>query len=167
MTGIVLRELVPADLDRVMQLEQELFGAGAWSPDMLRSELAAPGRRYVAAVETDEGVVGYAGVALGSDAEVMTVGVSAGWRRRGIGTALLAALLDAARAGGARRVFLEVRVTDADAQRLYQKAGFRSIGVRPRYYQPEGVDALVMRLDLSGNAGGRAGDAVRTGGAAS
>lgn len=153
MNAVVLRELGTADLDRVLRLEQELFGPAAWSPDMVRSELAAPGRRYVAAVDPGAGVVGYAGIALGPDAEVMTVGVSAPWRRRGIGAALLAALLEAARARGARRVFLEVRASDEGAQRLYGRAGFRAIGRRPGYYQPEGADAVVMRLDLPAPSG--------------
>lgn len=144
-----LRRLVAADLARVEELERELFGPGAWSRETYESEVSAPGRRYVAAVAPDGELVGYAGVALGSDAEVMTVGVAASWRRRGVGTGLLAALLAAARDARCRRVFLEVRVDDDGARRLYERAGFRPVGVRRGYYQPENVDALVMRLDLA------------------
>jgi ribosomal protein S18 acetylase RimI-like enzyme len=49
---------------------------------------------------------------------------------------------------GARRVFLEVRADNPIAQHLYTARGFRPVGRRPRYYQPDGVDAVVMRLDL-------------------
>lgn len=148
-SAVSLRPLRLRDLDRVDQLEHELFGAGAWSRQAYESELAEPARSYVAAVDARDTLVGYAGVALGEDADVMTIGVVAGWRRLGVGARLLDALLDAARASRARRVFLEVRASDEGAQRLYERAGFRPIGIRRGYYQPGNADALVMRLDLA------------------
>ena len=144
-----LRALGRGDLDRVEVLERELFGRGAWPRGVYEDELREPGRRYVAAVTDGDVVVGYAGIALGEDAEVMTVGVDAAWQRRGIGARLVDALLDAAREFGVRRVFLEVKVDDDGAQRLYARAGFRPVGLRRGYYQPENVDAVVMRLDLA------------------
>lgn len=146
----VLRALRRSDLDRVEVLERELFGRGAWPRGVYEDELREPGRRYVAAVADGDVVVGYAGIALGEDCEVMTVGVDAAWQRRGIGARLVEVLLDAARSFGARRVFLEVRADDDGAQRLYARAGFRPVGLRRGYYQPENVDAVVMRLDLAG-----------------
>lgn len=156
--AVSLRPLVRADLDAVERLERELFGASAWSRDVYETELAEPGRSYVAAVDARDVVVGYAGASLGPDAEIMTVGVTATWRRQGVGALLLDALLEAARSSRSRRVFLEVRTTDEGAQRLYGRAGFRPIGVRRGYYQPENADALVMRLDLdrSGPVGAEA-----------
>lgn len=145
-----LRALRRSDLDRVEVLERELFGRGAWPRGVYEEELREPGRRYVAAVTDGDVAVGYAGIALGEDAEVMTVGVDAAWQRRGIGARLVEALLDAARECGARRVFLEVKADDDGAQRLYARAGFRPVGLRRGYYQPENVDAVVMRLDLAG-----------------
>jgi ribosomal-protein-alanine N-acetyltransferase len=146
---VCLRPLRRGDLDQVDRLERELFGAGAWSRNVYESEFAEPGRRYVAAVDARGALVGYAGVSLGEDCEVMTIGVASGWRRCGIGTRLLDALLGAARTSRARRVFLEVRTSDEGAQRLYERAGFRPIGIRRGYYQPGNADALVMRLDLA------------------
>lgn len=145
-----LRPVDLGDLDRVGELEVELFGSGAWSRAAYEDELMAPGRKYLAAVDESGTIVGYAGIALAPDSEVMTVGVSSGWRRRGIGTRLLEALLAAAREVRARRVFLEVRTTDSGARRIYERAGFCAVGVRRGYYQPEGEDALVMCLDLAG-----------------
>lgn len=146
--SIALRPLLGGDLDRVEVLEDELFGDGAWPRAAYEAELATPGRRYLAAVDADGRMVGYAGIALGEDAEVMTIGVNRPWQRHGIGARLLAALLDEARRARARRVFLEVRASDAGAQRLYARAGFRPVGLRRGYYQPENADAVVMRLDL-------------------
>lgn len=147
---MILRPLREADLDRVMELEHELFGRGAWSRAVYRAELGQPGRYYVAA-DSDGVVVGYAGIALGEDSEVMTVGVAAEHQGHGTGAALLADLLEQARAARARHVFLEVRAGNAGARRLYERAGFVAIGTRPRYYGDE--DAVVMRLTLRGGQG--------------
>jgi ribosomal-protein-alanine N-acetyltransferase len=144
---VELRRLTTADLDRVEELEPALFGQGAWPRSVYVEELSASDRVYLAATEGGR-LVGYAGVALGRDAEIMTIGVAPPWQGRGIGRRLLEALLDAARNARAQRVFLEVRASDERAQRLYARAGFRSVGLRRAYYQPEGVDAVVMRLDL-------------------
>ena len=147
---MTLRPLREEDLDRVMELEAELFGRGAWSREVYLAELALPGRYYVAA-EEDGVLVGYAGIALAEDSEVMTVGVAAASRGRGVGAALLTDLLDRARAARARHVFLEVRSGNDAAQRLYRRAGFAEIGTRPRYYGDE--DAVVMRLRLRSGQG--------------
>ncbi len=149
-SAVHLRPLTEGDLGRVADLEPRLFGAGAWSVEIYAEELRAPGRAYLAAVALDGTVIGYGGIALAEDAEVMTVGVDPEWRRRGVGEMLLGGLLSAARAARARRVFLEVRADDAGARRLYQRAGFRRIGLRRGYYQPENADAVLMRLDNVG-----------------
>ena len=79
----------------------------------------------------------------------MTIGVERDCQRQGVATRLLAALIDQARAQGARRMLLEVRVDNGPALRLYERHGFRRMGLRKRYYQPEGVDAYTMALDLA------------------
>jgi len=70
------------------------------------------------------------------------------WGQR-IGATLLDALLAEAARRGCRDVFLEVRVDNHRAQRLYQRRGFTEIGIRRGYYQPSGTDALVMRRSAS------------------
>lgn len=149
--AVQLRPLRPADLDRVAALEVELFGAAAWSRSMYEDELAQPDRYYVAA-EVAGDLVGYAGVVLAPDAQVMTVGVTGDHRRRGIATLLVADIVERARVARSRQVFLEVRAGDAGAQELYRRVGFQPIGTRRRYYQPDGEDAVVMRLTLRSGA---------------
>ncbi len=142
---MTLRPLREDDLDRVLELEAELFGSAAWPRSVYLVELTLPGRYYVAA-EQDGVLVGYAGIALAEDAEVMTIGVAHEHGGRGIGAELLADLLARAREARSRRVFLEVRESNDVAQRLYRRAGFEPVGTRPRYYGDE--DAVVMRLTL-------------------
>lgn len=146
--GPAVRPLRPGDLDTVAAMERELFGAGAWSRAALAEELDGPGRTYLAA-ELDGTLVGYAGLRFdGDDADVMTLGTTTAHQGRGIGRALLHALLAQARDLGAARVFLDVRVGNDPAVHLYSSEGFEQIGRRRGYYQPEGADAWTMRLDL-------------------
>lgn len=147
-----LAELRWWDLDDVLALERELFPEDAWTPGMFWSELAhARGprrtRHYVLARDPDGTLAGYAGLAAAGDAgDVQTIAVAPRRQGRGLGARLLAELLRAAEEDfGCREVFLEVRVDNARAQRLYTRFGFEPLGIRRGYYQPGNHDALVMR----------------------
>jgi len=149
-----LRRLDADDLPAVLELERALFPDDAWTPLMFAEELAQPaGSRYylVAEDETAEGgIIGYAGLMLpgGRQADVLTIAVAVGHWGRGIGSALLTALLAGAARAGCADVFLEVRTDNLRAQSLYRRYGFTEAGLRRGYYQPSGADALVMRRVL-------------------
>ncbi|WP_370517492.1 ribosomal protein S18-alanine N-acetyltransferase [Pseudactinotalea sp. HY160] len=147
-----LRPLTPADAGALAAIDEALFGPGAWTRAMIAEELTAPARHY-AGIDTDGGLVGYAGIALAETSQIMTIGVLTGHQGRGWGARLLTDLIDAARAARSRDVILEVRANAPVPQRLYRRFGFTPIGVRPRYYRPEGVDAIVMRLPLRSSPG--------------
>ncbi|HEX6472577.1 MAG TPA: ribosomal protein S18-alanine N-acetyltransferase [Streptosporangiaceae bacterium] len=148
-----------ADLPAVMELEHALFPEDAWSEGMFRDELAqCPDTRYYVLAEDGEQAVGYAGLAaLDETGDVQTIGVRPDRWGRGVGTALLSALLAEAAARGCGAVFLEVRADNERARTLYRRFGFEEVGVRKRYYQPSGVDAIVMCRKAG--AAGEAGDA--------
>ena len=154
-----LRPMVAADLTDVVALERELFPDDPWSPEMFADEVVQPpeSRLYLLA-ESDAGggacpvMAGYAGLMFipgGTQADVLTIAVRATRWGGGIGSALLDALITAAREHGCTEVFLEVRADNPRAHGLYLRRGFADIGVRRHYYQPSGVDAIVMRKDLS------------------
>ncbi|MBP3977639.1 ribosomal protein S18-alanine N-acetyltransferase [Microbacterium sp. BLY] len=147
---MTLREARPDDLDAVMAIEDRSFPTDAWSRETMASELSSPHGRYL--VDEEAGaIIGYGGVRAlqGSpDADIQTIALDRAFRGRGRGRALLHALLRAAAARGAREVFLEVRADNPAAENLYRSEAFEEIGRRPRYYQPDDVDAIVMRRDL-------------------
>jgi [ribosomal protein S18]-alanine N-acetyltransferase len=147
-----LRMMTAADIEAVLPMEQALFGEESWSRQMLEGELAEQPRSRYYVVADDEGVVtGYAGLMVaGTQADVLTLAVAAGRWGRGTGSALLEALLAEAERRGCTEVFLEVRIDNTRAQRLYLRYGFAQIGIRKGYYQPSGTDAVVMRRDLGG-----------------
>jgi ribosomal-protein-alanine N-acetyltransferase len=133
-------------IDQVLPLEADLFGAEQWSPAMFWNELAN-GHFYLVATDADGTVLGYAGllVAPPDEAWVQNIAVRRDAQRRGIGRALLEALLAEAARRGVRSTLLEVAADNAPAQRLYAGYGFEPIGVRRGYYQPSNTDALVMQ----------------------
>ena len=146
-----LREMRPPDMPRILALEQELFPEDAWTPEMFAAEFAQPASRrlYLVAEEGDT-LIGYAGMMFtgGPQADVVTLAVDPAHWGRGAGTALLRALVDAASLRGCAEVLLEVREDNPRARQLYLRNGFTEVGIRRGYYQPSGVDAVVMQKVL-------------------
>ncbi|MEV6488418.1 ribosomal protein S18-alanine N-acetyltransferase [Actinoplanes sp. NPDC051633] len=128
----------------VLPIEEDLFGAEKWSAAMFWNELAQ--RRFYLVARDDTGVVGYAGLSIvdKDEAWVQNIAVRADAQKRGIGRALLEALLAEAAARGVGRTLLEVAVDNERAQRLYVGYDFEPVGIRRGYYQPSNTDALVM-----------------------
>jgi ribosomal-protein-alanine N-acetyltransferase len=81
------------------------------------------------------------------EAHISTIAVQPNWRQRGIGEVLLVAMLDRATELEAEIATLEVRVSNTVAQNLYQKYGFRQVGLRRRYYRDSNEDALIMSTE--------------------
>ena len=146
-----VREMKRADMAAIMALEEELFPEDAWTPEMFAAEFSQPlSRRLYLVAEAESALLGYAGMMFsgGSQADVVTLAVSPGRWGEGIGTALLLALVDEAGKRGYEEVLLEVREDNPRARRLYLRHGFDEVGIRRGYYQPSGVDAVVMRKVL-------------------
>ena len=137
------------DIGPVMHLERELFGDEAWSDAMFWSELSERDTRWYLVVDADGVVAGYAGLCAYAphEAYVQTIAVAPPYQQKGIGTTMLRALLDEADRRGCEHVDLEVRTDNVVAIALYERHGFRRIGVRRGYYQPSGGDAAVMRRE--------------------
>lgn len=136
-----------ADLPEVEAIERASFTT-PWPPNAYRSELSENRLASYLVARIGDRVVGYAGMWLMVDeAHITTFAVHPSWRRRRIGERLLLAMLDLAATRRAREATLEVRVSNLAARRLYEKYGFRPVGVRPRYYSDDGEDALVMTTE--------------------
>jgi ribosomal-protein-alanine N-acetyltransferase len=145
----LIRPAGKSDAAQIGALEGLAFGAASWGSGNVIDGLAAPGvETLIAAAEPGARASGFAmWRLLGEEAEILTIGVDPAKRRRGCAGALLSSVIEAARLGGARRLFLEVDTSNAPAEALYRRFGFAEVGRRRRYYK-SGGDALVMRLDL-------------------
>jgi ribosomal-protein-alanine N-acetyltransferase len=143
-------QIVPmraGDLDAVGAIERASFDS-PWPVDAYRSELETNRlAQYLVARAGDE-IAGYGGMWLMVDeAHIITFAIHPSWRRQHIGDRLLLAMLDIAVDAGAHEATLEVRLSNLPARRLYEKFGFRPVGLRPRYYSDNGEDALIMTTD--------------------
>ncbi|MGO2519078.1 MAG: ribosomal protein S18-alanine N-acetyltransferase [Microbacterium sp.] len=147
---MTIRVATPADLDAIMAIENASFPADAWSAESMAAELSTDYSHYL--VDEDEStIIGYGGLRAirgNADADIQTIAFLEARRGEGRGRALLRALLAEASARRARDVFLEVRADNPAAEALYLSEGFEEIGRRPRYYQPDDVDAIVMKVKL-------------------
>jgi [ribosomal protein S18]-alanine N-acetyltransferase len=139
--AVEIRRLTYADLPQVVAIERRAFTT-PWSLAMFVLELSKPSGVCLAA-EIDGELVGYLVCSRYEEIwHVMNVAVDPERQRRGIATALIAALLE--RIGPQAPVTLEVRRSNTGAIALYERFGFKSAGVRPRYYADNGEDAVIM-----------------------
>ena len=128
----------------VLPIEEDLFGAERWSAAMFWNELAQR-HHYLVALDGED-VLGYAGLAVTAPDEswVQNIAVRRDAQQKGLGRALLEALLAEAARRGVRKTLLEVAVDNQPAQKLYAAYDFEPVGIRRGYYQPSNTDALVM-----------------------
>ncbi|HVA20355.1 MAG TPA: ribosomal protein S18-alanine N-acetyltransferase [Solirubrobacteraceae bacterium] len=140
--SVDVRALTYADLPRVIAIERRAFPT-PWSLAMFVLELSKASGICLAAVNAGR-LVGYL-ICSRYDTvwHVMNVAVDVDHQRRGIASALLAELYERVDDEHARFT-LEVRRSNDIAIHLYERDGFRAAGIRKRYYQDNGEDALVM-----------------------
>lgn len=139
-----VRRLAYSDLPAVIAIERRSFPT-PWSLAMFVLELSKPSGICLAATAGDD-LQGYLVCSRYDQVwHLMNVAVTPERRRGGVATRLLGQLIEEAR--GELPFTLEVRVSNAAAIAMYERFGFRSAGVRPRYYHDNGEDALIMWLD--------------------
>jgi ribosomal-protein-alanine N-acetyltransferase len=136
------------DADTLARLEGLAFGGRSWGEDNVKESFVASRVTVLFGGESAASPQGFAVWRdLGEEAELLTLGVVGAARRKGLGAALLAAVLEAARSEGAQRFFLEVGKDNTAARALYDRMGFIPVGARRRYYA-DGGDAAVLAFDL-------------------
>ena len=141
---VVVRPMTADDLTVVMGIERASFTV-PWTLSTFTGLLARDTTRLWVAEVMGE-VVGYAAVWMVADqAELGDLAVTESWRRCGVGRRLLETVLEGMVEAGIRELFLEVRVSNYAARRLYDEHGFREVGRRPGYYSKPKEDALVLR----------------------
>ena len=142
--NVELRRLEARDLDAVEEIERVSYPT-PWSRAMFAAELQKPSSLSLGAYQESGELVGYAIVSRYVDAwHVMNVAVDPEYRRHGIARELLERLFDVTATDPRRGYTLEVRVSNTDAIRLYERLGFEARGIRRGYYTDNREDALIM-----------------------
>jgi ribosomal-protein-alanine N-acetyltransferase len=146
---MTVRPATPDDIDAIADLEFDNLGDDAWSEGLVREGVTGnlPTITYLVA-EVDGEVIGHATASIVADiAELQRIAVDRDHRRTGLATALLDAVVDTAKKGGADRLLLEVREDNAGALAFYAARDFIEIDRRRRYYR-DGTTAVVLRRSL-------------------
>ncbi len=135
------------DLEEVLSIDAS-SSVEPWSKEMFLGEMVHPhGHCFVVGTEGGP-VLGYLCFrTLGEESELLNLAVHPSYRRQGIGTHLMRFYLDFCRGHGARQFYLEVERRNRQAIRLYKNFFYRTVGLRPRFYQGK-FDALILRRTL-------------------
>ena len=166
MSQETLRPARPADLDRILDIESRWATTPGWNRSHFEQELSS-GRSYFAVIEregpcvrscsarTVPGAISRQGLVCGyavlwkvpPEAQLLTIAVAPEAARCGFGRKLLSHLIETCRSLDFQKVTLEVSAANVPARRLYESAGFRVVGRRPKFYN-DGSDAILMDLPL-------------------
>ncbi len=146
MSGFTVRPMRDEDIPAVQTIDRLAFTV-PWPPGAYDHELHHSPHSRLWVAESGGQVVGFAVLWLIVDeAHIATIAVHPDFRRQGIARGLLEVLLAAAQEAGARLATLEVRAGNAAAQALYGEFGFQVVGRRPKYYNDNHEDALIMTV---------------------
>jgi ribosomal-protein-alanine N-acetyltransferase len=153
-----------ADIPHMMPIESVVFGKNHWQASGFEQEFHnLVGRYHVLCPQTHHTywnpsqetsheddtpcppILGYAGVwLLGDEAHITTLAIHPQWQGKKLGALLLAHVIDLCYANSVKEVSLEMRASNLPAQKLYTSFGFQLAGVRPKYYQDNQEDALIL-----------------------
>lgn len=140
----MIRLIKKADVARLVELENELYQV-PWTKEGFDIAFGKYAKFYV--MELDGEIVGYIGyIDTGEEIDIAKVSVAKKYQGKGLAKKLMEHLILVSRNVGAKYITLEVRVSNMNAIKLYEKFNFQKMGLRKNYYENE--DGLVYRLDL-------------------
>ena len=140
-----IEQLALYHLDDIMEIEEGCYGAHHWSRDSFAGEINNACARYIVAVNDNNKTVGYMGVwKIFDEAHVTNLAVHPDYQGKGIAHLLILSSLDCCYKEKIKFVTLEVRKSNERAKKLYESFGFKSLGLRKKYYQDNGEDAIIM-----------------------
>ena len=137
------------DIPKILEIEKHLF-SDPWDKALFEAAVDAEDKYFFVEKQNGEtaGYIIFERVL--DEGHITNLAVSKDDQRRGIASKLVNHVLDIAKGSGIKEIFLEVRHSNEAAIKLYNKFGFAAIGRRKGYYQKANDDALVLKLDLSG-----------------
>lgn len=133
------------DVESVVALEAKAYGEHHWSKDSFYNELSNELAKYFSVFNEKDELIAYCGSwHILEEAHITNIAVSPEYRRMHIGEALLKTVIDECYRNMVKYITLEVRAGNTPAIGLYEKYGFKSLGLRKGYYQDNNEDALIM-----------------------
>ena len=141
---IQISEMFLFDLDNIKDILVSDFD-DFWNYNILKEELESPNSKYIIAKTNGGEIIGFAGIKIIVDtADIMNIVVKKSWRNQGVGNLLLSNLISICKISNLSSLSLEVNEDNLPAIHLYEKFGFKQVGVRKNYYQDK--DGMIMSL---------------------
>lgn len=138
------RIMTSKDIDQVLEVERKTFKT-PWSKNAFEKEMNHNELAMYVVIQDDKRVFGYAGLwIIGDEGHITNVAVHPEYRKKGYGDKLIHKLIEEGKKRGINAYTLEVRVSNKAAQNLYCKYGFENVGIRPKYYEDNKEDAMIM-----------------------
>ncbi len=145
--AVIIRSAHSGDIDSIYHIESLSF-SDAWSRESFVQEIEKNHMAYYYIAEIDGKVVAYIGYwKILEQAHITNVAVLGDYRGRGIARHLIARIFEDSNSKGIETYTLECRISNTSALNLYESLGFKSAGIRPKYYIDNGEDAVVMWLE--------------------
>ncbi len=141
---MIVRQMQETDLPRIMEIERAAYPF-PWTVQNIKDCLHGVAKVF----ELDDNLIGYGLMSIAADeADILNLCIHPLWQSRGYGQFILKHLLELAKQKNVKFVYLEVRVSNKAAIKLYHQTGFKQIGERKRYYQngDNREDALILAL---------------------
>lgn len=146
--SVKIKPMEKTDVDGVIEIEKLAYGKHHWSKDSFLSELSNDLAHYFsvfAQICGEEKLIAYCGCwQILEEAHITNIAVDPNFQRKHIGEAMLMTLINECYKNLVKYITLEVRAGNTPAIGLYEKYGFKSLGVRKGYYQDNNEDALIM-----------------------
>ena len=118
-----------------------------WNYNILKEELESSNSKYIIAKTNDGEIIGFAGIKIILDsADIMNIVVKKSWRKQGVGNLLLSNLISICKISNLSSLSLEVNEDNLPAIHLYEKVGFKQVGLRKNYYQDK--NGIVMSYKI-------------------
>ena len=143
---VEIHKMEKSDIDGIFEIEKASYGEHHWSKDSFYNEVENKISYYIVAKDTEtKAILGYLGSwFIVDECHITNVAVNPNCRRQKIAQELLIQLINQCYEKFIKYITLEVRVSNIPAISLYEKFGFKSVGVRKKYYQDNDEDALIM-----------------------
>lgn len=147
---MLIRAMSIDDLDRIVELEQQLFTT-SWKKEDFLYEIYENTFSFNFVLEVENIIIGYVGVwIMYEQSQITTIGIDKDYQRKGYAEVLMKEIIQFACEEGSEVMSLEVRVSNQPAISLYEKCGFVNQAVRKNYYQDNNEDAYLMVKGLEG-----------------
>ena len=148
MCNVVVRQMTADDIAQVVEIEEEAFSS-PWTVKGFEESLELLYSRFYVAV-VDEKIAGYIGSYLMYDEiDITNIAVRKIFRRKGIANKLIEEVLVYAKEKEVSNINLEVRLSNIPARNLYEKYGFKELGIRKNFYSKPTEDGMIMQKNMT------------------